>query len=74
MRIKVEEAADVMGTTKLTVQTMMKKGIIKIGDVVPNKKRTTYIIHSGLLAQHLGISEIKLIIEVKKYRDLRKIS
>lgn len=64
MRIKVEDAARIMGTSKLTIQQMMNQELIHIGDVYRNKKRNTYIIHSGVFSKHLGISEEQLINQI----------
>jgi hypothetical protein len=61
MRVKVTDAAKVMGTTCLTIQCMMKQGIISIGDILPSKRRNTYIIQSALLAKHIGVTEEELL-------------
>lgn len=65
MRVSVADTAKVMGTTCLTVQCLMRKGLIDIGDVLPSKHRRTYIIHSAKLASHVGITEQVLLQQIE---------
>jgi len=69
VRISVAEAAKIMGTTSLTIQQMMKQGMINIGDVMRNKERNTYIIHSGILARHIGVTEDELLNQLGKRKE-----
>lgn len=50
-RMTVQEAADYLKITPALVRYLMDKGVLKIGKVVRNKKRNTYIIYRELIKE-----------------------
>lgn len=56
-RITVQRAAELMGTTALTVRVAMATGVLPIGTVIhTSKSRANYHIVPAKLADYLGIT------------------
>ena len=59
MRVRVEDAARILGASPLFVRTAMQKGLLPIGTAVKMSTVWTYNIQLELLSRYLG-REIKL--------------
>lgn len=58
MRVRVEDAARILGASPLFVRTAMQKGLLPIGTAVKMSSVWTYNIQLELLSRYLG-REIK---------------
>lgn len=59
MRVRVEDAARILGASPLFVRTAMQRGLLPIGTAVKMSSVWTYNIQLELLSRYLG-REIKL--------------